>query len=159
MSNIPVKIKRIDPDLDFPLLTQATPGDAGFDLRSTEYHVVHPGENVLVSTGFAFEIPSDTFGAVCSRSGLALKNKVVVLNAPGIVDSGYRGEIKVILHNHGSEAFYVDRGDRIAQLVFQRYLTPDIEYVNVLSDTVRGEGGGGSTGIREVVPTGINATL
>ncbi|KQO98936.1 hypothetical protein ASF30_12660 [Leifsonia sp. Leaf264] len=158
MSTIPVQFKRLHPDAVLP--TAATPGDAGFDLRSTGHYFIEPGEHALVKTGFAQEIPSDTVGLVCSRSGLALKHSVAVLNAPGVIDSGYRGEIMVILHNFGDTVFVVTPGDRVAQMMYQHYLTPDFTEVDgELSDSVRGVGGGGSTGTNEVIVSGKTASL
>jgi dUTP pyrophosphatase len=121
-------------------------GDAGMDLRASETVLIGPGERALVPTGIRLALPEDVVALVHPRSGLALRHGVTVLNAPGTIDSNYRGEIGVILHNTSSEWFDVDRGDRIAQLVFQKVLIVEFEHVDKLSDSVRGSGGFGSTG-------------
>jgi dUTP pyrophosphatase len=127
----------------------ANPGDAGFDLHSAEKVYIQPGATQLVGTGLALEIPDGTVALVCSRSGLALHKALFVLNAPGVVDSGYRGEIRVILHNIGTEKVLVEVGDRIAQMMFQTYLTPTFTVVDELGCSVRGEGGFGSSGVAQ----------
>jgi dUTP pyrophosphatase len=121
-------------------------GDAGMDLRAAETVLIGPGERALVPTGIKLALPEDVVALVHPRSGLALKHGVTVLNAPGTIDSNYRGEIGVILHNTSTDWFDVDRGDRIAQLVFQKVLIVELEHVDELSDSVRGSGGFGSTG-------------
>lgn len=123
-----------------------TPNSAGVDLQSTEDVTIPAGKWSIVPTGLFMEIPQDFMGMVCPRSGLAAKHGVTVLNAPGIVDSDYRGEIKVILINHGSSEYSVKKGDRIAQLIFAQALQGHLSSVNELSDTTRGAGGFGSTG-------------
>ena len=125
----------------------AKPGDAGADLVSAEEVVINPGETKLVMTGTSIAMPPAVVGMVCSRSGLAAKNSVFVLNAPGIVDSGYRGEIGVILHNAGQLPFSAQPGDRIAQLVFVRHVVADLNQVESLDQTERGASGFGSTGV------------
>mgnify|MGYP001809718493 CR=1 FL=1 len=135
-----VKFKGIKP-------TRATDGSAGYDLVCNEEFGIglFPGLNIVVDTGTFIEIPKGYVGKVCPRSGLAAKKGITVLNAPGIIDSDYRGEIKVILVNHGLLHAHIERGDRIAQLLIQK-----VEYVEFidgdLSETDRGEGGLGSTG-------------
>jgi dUTP pyrophosphatase len=126
--------------------TYATEGDAGADLRASEDTIVVPGQHVLVKTGVSAAIPTGYVGLVCSRSGLALNNGVFVLNAPGVVDAGYRGEIGVILKNLGLEALEVKAGDRIAQLLIQKVETANFVKVDALSESSRGDGGFGSTG-------------
>lgn len=141
----------------------ATPGSAGLDLRADfggmvkadERHTapdgkvwLHPGEKVLVPTGFSIELPVGFEGQVRSRSGLANKHSVVVLNSPGTVDSDYRGEVGVILANLGGVSFAFGHGDRIAQLVIARVEQLPIETVETLSSTERGAGGFGSTGVK-----------
>jgi dUTP pyrophosphatase len=121
-------------------------GDAGMDLRAAETVLIGPGERALVPTGIRLALPEDVVALVHPRSGLALRHGVTVLNAPGTIDSNYRGEIGVILHNTSTDWFDVDRGDRIAQLVFQKVLIVEFEHVDELSDSVRGSGGFGSTG-------------
>lgn len=128
------------------LPTYAQDGDAGADLRSTIDISVLPGNTVLVPTGVRLGLPAGYVGLVCSRSGLALKSGVFVLNAPGVVDSGYRGEVGVILHNAGFNTFKVNRGDRIAQLMIQKFESPAWVVRETLDETSRGAGGFGSTG-------------
>ncbi|MGW8431555.1 dUTP diphosphatase [Curtobacterium citreum] len=125
----------------------ATDGDAGLDLRAAESLTVWPGERHLVATGFAIAVPTGHVGLVHPRSGLAVKQGITVLNTPGTIDSGYRGEVKVLLLNTGSEPFIVNVGDRIAQLVIQEYVTVTVEETDELGTTARGAGGFGSTGV------------
>jgi dUTP pyrophosphatase len=139
-----VNIEIVAEDVSVP--TYAREGDAGADLRSTESLVIRPGETKLVKTGVRLALPDGYVGLVCSRSGLALKSSVFVLNAPGVVDSGYRGEVGVILHNSGFNNFKVEVGDRVAQLMIQKFESPTFVQVSELSETNRGEGGFGSTG-------------
>ncbi len=130
-----------------PVPAYASPGDAGLDLRAAEDVTIWPGERHLVGTGFAFAIPDGHVGLVHPRSGLANRNGITVLNTPGTVDSGYRGEVKVLLLNTGSEPFRAAAGDRIAQLVIQEYVTVTIDEADELDTTARGAGGFGSTGV------------
>lgn len=124
-------------------------GDAGADLRSTERVLIPAGEHKLVSTGVAVQLKPGLAGFVYSRSGLAAKNGVFVLNAPGLIDSGYRGELKVILANFSQHDFMVEEGDRIAQFVVQEVLSPEFHTVEAFDDeTERGAGGFGSTGVK-----------
>ena len=125
----------------------ATAGAAGADLVAAEDASIAPGPVHAVATGIALAIPEGFEGQVRPRSGLALKHSVTVLNAPGTIDADYRGEVKVILINHGAEPFRIARGDRIAQLVVAPVSTARFERVEVLPDTARGQGGFGSTGI------------
>ena len=120
--------------------------DAAYDLRSRVDMTIAPGAFAGVPTGVRLEMPADFVADVRPRSGLAFKFGVTVLNAPGTIDSGYRGEVQAILINHGREPFSIKRGDRIAQLLFQRL--PQVELISreQLSDSDRGEGGFGSTG-------------
>lgn len=120
--------------------------DAGLDLIASEDASIPPGGHAAVGTGVAIALPASSVGMVCPRSGLAAKHRVSVLNAPGIVDAGYRGEVKVILVNHGDVEFAVHAGDRIAQLVITPILTPPVTVVGSLDSTDRGAGGFGSTG-------------
>lgn len=126
----------------------ARPGDAGADLRSNLDLTIQPGERALVGTGVSIALPEGTVGLVHPRSGLAAKHGVTVLNAPGTIDSGYRGELKVILINHGDAPFKVSVGDRIAQLVVQRFEQVSFELVDTLDASERGTNGCGSTGVR-----------
>jgi dUTP pyrophosphatase len=127
--------------------TYANPGDAGADLYSCEDVEIHPKNWTLVDTGISIQIPDGWVGLVHPRSGLAARLGVTVLNAPGTVDSGYRGKIMVNLINHGSNVFRIRKGDRIAQLVIQRCRTADFVVTDKLDDSVRGQNGHGSTGI------------
>ena len=121
-------------------------GDAGADLTAAEPTVIGPGERALVPTGFSLAIPEGHAGLVMPRSGLAIRAGVTVINAPGLIDAGYRGEVKVALINHSNEAFSIERGDRIAQLVIVEVAQPEYVAVDALDATSRGEGGFGSTG-------------
>lgn len=123
--------------------------DAGFDLATpsdAEPVTITPGEHCLVPLGYAAALPRGTVGLVCPRSGLAAKHRVTVLNAPGIIDAGYRGELKVALVNHGGEPYTVSPGDRVAQLVVTPFLALDTA-IGVLDASDRGVGGFGSTGV------------
>lgn len=126
----------------------AQPGDAGADLRAAEAGVIKAGQRMLVSTGVSVAIPFGYVGLVHPRSGLAAKHGITVLNAPGTVDSGYRGEIKVNLLNTSSEDWAFVVGDRIAQIVFQKFETADFTPVAALPGSDRGESGHGSTGVK-----------
>ena len=129
--------------------TRGTPQSAGFDLSSDSKHsvILGIGETATVSTGIAVEIPPGYVGMVCPRSGLAAKHGITVLNAPGIIDADYRGELKVLLINHGLERFSFKHGDRIAQLVITSAPEFTVEEISDLSTTVRGTSGFGSTGV------------
>ena len=131
------------------LPTYASEGDAGCDLRSSGWHMIAPGDRALVKTGVRLSLPAGIVALVHPRSGLALKSGITVLNAPGTIDSGYRGEVGVILYNASKWDFVIERGDRIAQLVFQHHLTAAFDVVKdtELDETERGEGGFGSTGV------------
>jgi dUTP pyrophosphatase len=124
----------------------AHPGDAGMDVFASEERVLLPGESALVRTGLAIELPPCTEAQVRPKSGLALKHQVTVLNTPGTIDEGYRGEIGVILINHGKKEFMVERGMRVAQLVIKPLLSVQIEEISAQTATPRGAGGFGSTG-------------
>ncbi|HIG26089.1 MAG TPA: dUTP diphosphatase [Acidimicrobiia bacterium] len=141
-----IPIKRLDPDLALP--AYAKEGDAGADLVARENVTLAPGGGrALVATGAAIAIPEGYAGFVQPRSGLALKHGVTCLNTPGLIDSGYRGELKVLLVNTDpSTPFEVVRGERIAQLVIQRVEAAHFVEVDELDDSSRGEGGFGSTG-------------
>lgn len=141
-----LKIKRINDLAKLP--EQAHPGDAGMDLFSIEEKVIQPGEVALIHTGIKIELPEMTEAQIRPRSGLALKNAISVLNTPGTIDEGYRGEIGVILINHGKESFKVEVQMKIAQMVIKPVLKVSILEVDELSDTERAEGGFGSTGIK-----------
>ncbi len=144
-SRVPVAIRRLDPGL--PLPSYAHPGDAGADLHAATDVTLKPGERALVATGIALAIPEGYVGLVHPRSGLAARHGISIVNAPGTVDSGYRGEILVNLVNlDPSEPFTVQRGDRIAQLVLQQVASAAFHEVDSLPDTSRGETGHGASG-------------
>ncbi|WP_431919939.1 dUTP diphosphatase [Amycolatopsis tucumanensis] len=145
MSPVQVLLTRLDPGVPIP--SYARPGDAGADLVTTTDVVLAPGERVLVGTGVAIALPPGYAGFVHPRSGLAARTGLSVVNTPGTIDSGYRGEIKVCLVNHDRrEPIRLARGDRIAQLVVQRVETAEFVEVAELAATERGAGGYGSTG-------------
>lgn len=124
------------------------PGDSGLDLVSIEQLEILPGESKLVRTGIAIELPEDTEAQIRPRSGLALKHQITVLNTPGTIDRGYRGEIGVILINHGKNIFQVSQGMRIAQMVIAPVVRVQIQAIEQLSDTSRNASGFGSTGFK-----------
>lgn len=126
----------------------AHPGDAGMDICACETVEIAPSSSVLVKTGIALELPPGTEAQVRPRSGLASRHAVTVLNTPGTIDEGYRGEVRVILINHGTEVFRVEPGMRIAQLVVAPVLRVEITEVSAVTETPRGSGGFGSTGMR-----------
>lgn len=124
----------------------ALDGDAGADLKANADYFLPAGFRELILTGVSIQLPKNMVALIHHRSGLALKHGITVLNAPGTIDSNYRGEIGVILYNTSNEHFVIKRGDRIAQLVFQEVVTADFIQVDELSDTERGTAGFGSTG-------------
>lgn len=138
-----LKIQRI---ADVPVPSYAHHGDAGFDLHAAEETVLNPGERKIVSSGLKIAVPHGYEAQVRPRSGLAVKHGISVVNTPGTVDSGYRGIVGVILINHGNEAYKIEKGTRIAQMVINRIEFADIKDVEELDETARGEGGFGSTG-------------
>lgn len=140
-----VKVKRLLPDAKLP--KQEHEGDAGFDLFSTEDVTLKPMERKLVSTGIAVSIPHGYEGQVRPKSGLAINFGITMVNTPGTVDAGYRGEIKVIMINLGEKEYRVEKGKKICQLVFNKIELPQIEEVQDLDETKRGQGGFGSTGM------------
>ena len=144
---IKVPIKRLDENL--PLPKYAKPGDAGCDLLAAEQTVLEPsGGRGLISTGIAIALPEGYAAFIQPRSGLALKHGVTCLNTPGLIDSGYRGELKVLLINTDPKVpFEVNRGERIAQLVIQKVEQAEFVATEDLSETERGDGGFGSTGV------------
>lgn len=142
---VEILIRRLDDNV--PLPSYAHPGDAGADLTTTVDVQLKPGERALVPTGISIALPDGYVALVHPRSGLAAKFGVSIVNAPGTVDAGYRGEIKVLLINlDPSEPVVLQRGDRIAQLVIQRFEHAHFTEVETLPESVRGEGGYGSTG-------------
>lgn len=142
----PIWIKVLTDDIS-QIPAYQTSGSAACDLKSTDELVIPSGTRVTVGTGIKLEIPNGFGAMVCSRSGLAAKNGIQVLNAPGIIDTDYRGEIKVILHNSGQSEFIVKKGDRIAQLLFFPIFQAIFQKAELIENTARGEGGLGSTGV------------
>ncbi len=141
---IKVKIKKIKDNAIVPKYAHA--GDAGVDLYSTEDYVLKPGERCLVSTGIKIAVPEGYEAQVRPKSGLALNHGISVCNTPGTIDAGYRGEVGVIVINHGNEAHNIEKGKKIAQMIFNKVEEAEFEEVEELDDTTRGEGGFGSTG-------------
>ena len=143
--DLDIAVVRLDPEL--PLPSYAHPGDAGADLHTTVDVELGPGERALVPTGISIALPEGYVALVHPRSGLAARHGLSIVNAPGTVDAGYRGEVKVLLINHDPvEPVSLRRGDRIAQLVVQRFERARFVEAGVLPDSVRGAGGYGSTG-------------
>ncbi len=141
-----IKVVRLAHGADLPLPAYATDGSAGMDLRSAEALTLKPGARALVATGIAIALPDDMEAQVRPRSGLAVKHGITVLNAPGTIDSDYRGEIKVPLINLGTDDFVINRGDRIAQMVIAPVVQMELIEVEELDETDRGAGGFGSSG-------------
>ena len=146
MSIVEIPIKALDEGLDLPKYAHA--GDAGVDLRSTADLTLQPFERAMAPCGFAMALPEGYAGFVLPRSGLAAKHGISIVNAPGLIDSGYRGEVKVVLVNlDPHEPFVVNRGDRIAQLVVMPVPAAELRPTDDLSETARGAGGFGSSGV------------
>jgi dUTP pyrophosphatase len=140
-----LRVARLDARAQLP--TRAHPGDAGLDLYAVDAAVLAPGERASIATGIAVEIAPGHAGLVLPRSGLAARHGISVVNAPGLIDADYRGEVRVLLLNTDREqAFELAAGDRIAQLVIVAVAIPEVEEVPTLTDTVRGAGGFGSSG-------------
>ena len=140
-----LRVKKLHDEAVLPRYSH--PGDAGMDLYAIEDVDLAPGDSAMVRTGLAVEVPEGTEAQVRPRSGLAARHRVTVLNTPGTIDEGYRGEVCVILINHGRGPFQVTRGMRVAQMVIKPVLTVQITEAAELSDTHRGDGGFGSTGL------------
>ena len=141
---ISVRIKQLHQNAKLPVYKTA--GAAGMDLCSCEKLLIGVGDHAVVRTGIAIASPEGYVGLVCPRSGLAADFAITVLNSPGVIDDDYRGEIKVILVNHGRDEYRIASGDRIAQLVIEPIIRAQLQVVPDLDDTVRGSGGFGSTG-------------
>ena len=141
-----VQFQRLPSNPDLPLPARATPQAAGYDIRSAIEVVLNPGEIRLISTGLIMELPEGMECQVRPRSGLALKYGITLPNSPGTIDPDYRGEVKIIIQNLGSEQVTLIRGERVAQLVFSLFESPEVSEVKELSSTGRGEDGFGSTG-------------
>jgi len=144
-----VLFKRLQGNEDLALPQKMSEWAAGFDLQAavSEPVVLAPGERKLIPTGFAMAMPAQLEAQIRPRSGLAYKHGITCLNSPGTIDADYRGEVKVLLINHGQEPFTIMRGERIAQMVILQLPVIAIEEVNELPDTVRGAGGFGHTGV------------
>lgn len=143
---IEIKIKRLESATGLPLPSYQTAHAAGMDLVASEAAVLKPGERALVSTGLVLEIPEGFEAQIRPRSGLALKYGVTLVNSPGTIDADYRGEIRVLLINHGTEPFAIERGERIAQIVFAPVTRIEWGETDEVTGTGRGGGGFGSTG-------------
>lgn len=142
-----VRFFRLPINPDLPLPSRQTSGSAGYDVSSAEADtIIAPGERRMISTGLRMELPAHLECQIRPRSGLALRHGLTLPNTPATIDPDYRGELKVILWNSGTEPVEIARGMRIAQLVFARFETPEVLEVTELSDTDRGQGGFGSTG-------------
>jgi dUTP pyrophosphatase len=139
-----MKVKLLHPDASLPKYAKF--GDAGMDITSIEDVTIHPMERAIIKTGIAIELVPGLEAQIRPRSGLAAKHGLTVLNAPGTIDSGYRGEIMVIMFNSHHEPYEVSAGDRIAQMVIAKYETVEINVVEELTESNRGEGGLGHTG-------------
>ncbi len=151
--HIKVRISRVGQTAnDLPLPTYATAGSAGMDLTAAvESEVtIQPSETVLIPTALSIELPEGFEAQVRPRSGLAIKHQIGILNSPGTIDSDYRGEVKVIMTNFGKQPFVVCRGDRVAQMVIQRYARVEWVEVENLEVTARGGGGFGHTGVSSI---------
>ena len=140
-----LRFRKVHPDAVLP--SYAHPSDAGMDVRSVEDLTIAPGKRALVHTGLVMLLPPKYEAQVRPRSGLALKSGVTVLNTPGTIDSGYRGEVGVILANFGETDFQVKKGDKIAQIVIAPVTQPEIVETTEMDETDRGAGGFGSTGV------------
>ena len=147
---VPIRIVRLPHAEGLPLPAYETAAAAGMDLRAAvpaeTPFVLAPGDRAAIPTGLAIALPDGLEAQIRPRSGLALKNGVAPLNSPGTIDADYRGEIKVILMNHGREPFTIERGDRIAQMVIAPVIRATLAEVETLDETARGAGGFGSTG-------------
>ena len=159
MSPRSVQVKRLPHGADLPLPSYATPDSAGVDLLAAvpDAVVLAPGERRLIPTGIAIALPPGTEAQVRPRSGLALRHGITLVNTPGTIDADYRGEIGVILINHGEEPFAIDRGMRIAQMVVAPVLQLDWEEAEELDASERGAGGFGSTGVETAISAAIKA--
>lgn len=146
MNYLTVNIKKLSKKAIIPKFSHED--DSGADVYSIDDVVINPGENALVHTGLAIELPENYECQVRSKSGLALKNSIFVLNSPGTIDNSYRGECNVILMNLGKEPYHVKVGQKIAQFVIKPIFRVDFNEVSEISDTERGTGGFGSTGIQ-----------
>jgi dUTP pyrophosphatase len=144
INKIPIKIKKLSEDAIIP--SYAHPGDAGLDLFSCEDCIIKPDEKYLISTGLSIELPEGYVGLVWDKSGIASKKAITTM--AGVIEYTYRGEYKILMINLSKEDYIVKKGDKIAQLLIQPIMTAEIQVVDELSETSRGEGGFGSTGLK-----------
>jgi dUTP pyrophosphatase len=149
LDRIPIQIKRLEHNPDLPLPGYETEGSSGMDIRAAVEGsvILNPGDIRLIPSGFAISIPHGYEAQVRPRSGLALKHGIGLVNSPGTIDSDYRGEVSIILINHGQDPFTIRRGDRIAQMVIKKVYRAEFMDVDVLDSTMRGEGGFGHSGV------------
>jgi dUTP pyrophosphatase len=148
MTDLTVRFRRLETNPDLPLPARATPHAAGYDVRAAEEDFsLAPGEIRAVATGLIMELPEGVECQVRPRSGLAARHGITLPNSPGTIDPDYRGELRVLMQNTGGDPVTIRRGDRIAQLVFARFEAPGVMEVGELSETERGGGGFGSTGV------------
>jgi len=146
VSGAPLRVQRLAPAAKLPV--RAHEDDAGYDLHALEAASLAPGDRATIRTGIAIELPAGHAGLVLPRSGLAARHGIAIVNAPGLIDAGYRGELKVLLLNTDrTVTFQIAAGDRIAQLVIVAVATPEIVEADALAATARGEGGFGSSGV------------
>ena len=143
---IKVQIKKLDPDVEIP--EYKTTGSSGVDLKAFIKNkvIIKPFKSIIIPTGLSIAVPENCEVQIRPRSGLAANSSISILNTPGTIDSDYRGEIKVIIYNHGNKEFFVNNGDRIAQMILMPVFKFKFEEVDILSTTTRGSGGFGSTG-------------
>jgi dUTP pyrophosphatase len=146
VTTLSIRLKKLHPEAALPQYAHGPAEDAGMDLRAVERTLLGPGEWKSVPTGLAIEIPSGFEGQVRPRSGVAARHGVTLLNSPGTIDPGYRGEIRVLMINHGREAYTVEKGERIAQLLIGVYAAVEWRVAGELESSERGDGGFGSTG-------------
>jgi len=146
MNKLILKVKRISSDAKLPYY--AHPGDAGMDIFAIEEKKLKSKDSALIKTGISIELPLNTEAQIRPRSGLALNHQITLLNSPGTIDEGYRGEIGVIVINHGNEDFLIKKHMKIAQMVIKPTINVEINEVEVLNTSIRGDGGFGSTGLK-----------
>lgn len=150
MNKIKILFKKLDHGRDVDLPSYESGEAAGMDVRAAVENplVLKPGKRALIPTGFQMALPSGYEAQIRPRSGLAFKQGITMLNSPGTIDSDYRGEVKVLAINHGTESFTINHGDRVAQMVISPVYQADVEIVDQLPESFRGEGGFGSTGVK-----------
>jgi dUTP pyrophosphatase len=147
MTPVTISVRLVHPQAQLPRFAHSSQEEAGMDLYAAEEARLKPGQWAVVPTGLILEIPPGYEGQVRPRSGLALRHGVTLLNSPGTIDPGYRGEVRVLMVNHGQQEFHIRPGDRIAQLVIASYAAVEWKIEPTLAPTARGAGGFGSTGV------------